>query len=158
MKFVFNPLGAFRTLGKSLLKGLIPIAILFLVFRREWLFLEYGIIAVLVFELPLMVMFLQYYFNDRNTTFEIFPEEKKLILNRVTNHLAVPFSTIKYIEYVMPPGNGERTLYPQGGHFYLTFHLSNGITFKVTSLLLKGQEIMFEDVTTYKKKTVLPFL
>jgi hypothetical protein len=161
MKFVFRPLGAFRILGKSLLTGIIPLAILFFVFKREWLFQEYAIVLVTVFELPLIIMFFQYYFNDRNTTFEISFEEKQLTLNRVSNQLTVPFSKIRHIEYVLPPGmtgKGDQYLYPQGDYFYLTFHLENGITFKVTSLLLRRHDIQFEEVTTYKSTRFLPFL
>ena len=160
MKFKFSPLYAFRTLGVSILIAVAPLTVLFLVFGRGSFLLEYGIILAVILELPLVVIFWQYFFNDWNTVLELNFEEQVLKMDSPSNHLTVPFNDIKYIEYVLPPGIGSKAhhwLCPQDDYFYMKFHLQNGLAFKVTSLLLKGQEIKIEETAVQRKIKFLPF-
>lgn len=163
MRFVFNPYRAFLVWIKSLVITLVLGAIVVLVLRKSPEFIKFALIVVAITEVPIVIIFIQYFRNDNKASFAISFVERKIDFQNRVQKISISFDDIEQIEYNLPPGlagKGSFKWYPQDDYFYLSFILKDGSTFIVTSLLVQEKLLRskFHNVPAKRKISFFPFL
>jgi len=120
--------------------------------------------GLLIFMLPILILFIQYFLNDRHSTFKFDKTNNIISYKKKEKKLNYSIDSLKLIELNCTPARlkkGNIGSLWQDDFFYYRFVFTDDKSIEVTSFILNWKminEVNFKDLNFSKKSRFFPFL